>query len=138
VEYFCDRRGGRPTLICRLLNGKEIFYPEPEIKLDDYGKPAIFFSAIKNRVFRRQAAWHGVLTENVVSGLARELLAAAVTRIIAAGHRVVLSVHDELVVEGDDLTKEEMERIMSTPPQWAVDAGIPIAVEAWVGARYRK
>ena len=125
-------------LICRLLNSKEIFYSEPKIEIDRFGKPAIFFSAIKNRVWRRQIAWHGVLTENVVSAHARELLVEAILRLIAAGHRVVLSVHDELVVEGTNLTKELMEVIMSQPPQWAVDAGIPIAVEAFVTPRYRK
>ena len=125
-------------LCCRLLNGKEIFYPNPEIKLDQFGKSAIFFSAVKNRIWRRNVAWQGLLTENVVSALARELLVEAILRLMANGYRVVLSVHDELVVEGADLTKELMENIMSIPPQWAVDAGIPIAVEAFVTNRYRK
>jgi hypothetical protein len=51
---------------------------------------------------------------------------------------VILSVHDELVVEGVDLTKELMEELMSAAPQWAIDAGIPIAVEAFITQRYRK
>jgi DNA polymerase bacteriophage-type len=138
VRYFFDARAKQPVLICRLLNGKEIFYPEPEIKLDKFGKPAIFFSAVKNRIWRRDAAWHGVLTENVVSALAREILVEALIRLAARGYRVVLSVHDEIVVEGAGLTKELMEEIMAESPQWAKDAGIPIAVEAFVGTRYRK
>jgi DNA polymerase len=138
VQYVFDSCARYPTLICRLLNGKEIYYPEPEMKLDQYGKPAIYFSAVKSRIWRRSAAWHGTLTENVVSALARELLVEAIIRLRAAGYRVVLSVHDEIVVEGADLTKELMEKIMSTPPQWAIDAGIPIAVEAWISPRYRK
>jgi DNA polymerase bacteriophage-type len=126
------------VLICRLLNGKEIVYPEPEIKPDEWGKLAIFFSAVKDRVYRRVCAWHGLLTENVVSALARELLVAAIARLVARGYQAVLSVHDELVCEGVNLTKALMEEIMSEPPQWAIDAGIPIAVEAFVAARYRK
>jgi len=125
VRYFFDTGAKRPVLICRLLNGKESFYPEPEIKPDDFGKPAIFYSAVKDRVYRRNVAWHGVLTENVVSALARELLVAAILRLQTRGYRVVLSVHDELVVEG-------------AVPQWAIDASIPIAVEAFVTTRYRK
>lgn len=122
-----------------MLNGKEIYYPRPEIKPDaKYGRPAIYFSAAKGRLWRRNIAWRGLLTENVVSALARELLVEAIKRLIAPGYRVVLSVHDELVIEGPELSKELMEQIMSEPPQWAVDAGIPIAVEAWVGKRYRK
>jgi DNA polymerase len=138
VRYYFDPHAKRPALICRLLNDKEIFYPEPEIKPDKYGMPAIFFSAVKDRVYRRNCAWKGLLTENVVSALARELLVEAIIRIEAAGHCVILSVHDELVVEDPDLTKELMEKIMSAAPQWAIDAGIPIAVEAFITQRYRK
>ena len=138
VQYYFDPRAKRPALICRLLNGKEIFYPEPEIKSDKFGRPAIFFSAVKGQVYRRNCAWKGLLTENVVSALARELLVEAIARLKAAGHRVILSVHDELVVEGVDLTKELMEELMSAAPQWAIDAGIPIAVEAFITQRYRK
>jgi DNA polymerase len=138
VEYYFDAQTKRPMLICRLLNDKEIFYPESEIKPDQYGHPAIYFSAVKGQVYRRQCAWHGLLTENVVSALAREILVAAIQRLHEAGHRVILSVHDEIVIEGVGLTKEGMEELMSAAPQWVIDIGIPIAVEAWVGNRYRK
>lgn len=138
VDYYFDRQAKRPTLICRLLNGKEIFYPEPEIKPDQFDRPAIFYSAVKVQVYRQSCAWYGVLTENVVSALARELLVEAITRLKEAGHRVILSVHDELVVEGAGLTTETVEELMSAAPQWATDAGVPIGVEAFITQRYRK
>jgi DNA polymerase len=139
VEYFFDQKATRPALICRLLNGKEIFYPEPEIKLDEnYGKPEIFFSAVKDHKFTRVKAWHGLLTENIVSAHAREIQVGAIQNVQNAGYRVILSVHDEVVAEGPDLTKAGMEALMSKAPQWAVDAGIPIAVEAFITKHYRK
>src|SRR5262249_1795507 len=136
VQYFFDPSARYPALICRLLNGKEVFYPSPEMKPDQFGKPAIFYSAVKNRIWRRSVAWYGVLTDNAVPPFARELRAALTLRLIAAGYRGVLSGHDELVVGGPALAREAMEAIMSEPPQWAIDAGIPIAVEAFVTKRY--
>jgi DNA polymerase len=139
VEYLFDNTVRRSVLICRLLNGKELFYHEPKLENDPkYNKPTIYYSTLKDHHWRRDKAWHGTLTENVVSGLARELLVDAMFRLEKHGYRVVLSIHDELVVEGVDLTKELTETIMSEPPPWAAAIDVPVAVEAWVGKRYRK
>ena len=54
------------------------------------------------------------------------------------GFPVVLTVHDELVVEHPAITEDLVKDIMAERPQWAVDIGLPIAVEAWNGKRYRK
>jgi DNA polymerase len=56
----------------------------------------------------------------------------------AAGYPIVLTVHDEIVAEGSNLTKEIMERIMSARPPWAEKLDVPVKAKAWVGRRYRK
>ena len=97
------------------------------------------YDALKNYQWRTGiSAWHGLLTENVVSGLARELLVDAMFRFEERGFPIVLTVHDEIVVEQPAITESLMVEIMSERPKWAVDLGVPIAVEAWVGKRYRK
>jgi DNA polymerase len=77
-------------------------------------------------------------TENIVSGIARDLLAEAMLRVEAAGYPVVLHVHDELLCEvptGFGST-EEFTRLMTRKPAWALE--LPIAASAWMGSRYRK
>ena len=77
-------------------------------------------------------------TENIVSGIARDLLAAAMLRVEAAGYPIVLHVHDELVCEvpiGFGST-EEFTRLMTRKPAWALE--LPIAASAWTGPRYCK
>jgi DNA polymerase bacteriophage-type len=54
------------------------------------------------------------------------------------GFPVVMHCHDEIVVEHPDITKALVEEIMSERPAWAEELNLPVAVEAWVGPRYRK
>ena len=54
------------------------------------------------------------------------------------GYPVVLTVHDEIVVEHPDIAKEIVESIMSVRPRWAERLGVPVKAKAWVGERYRK
>jgi DNA polymerase len=76
----------------------------------------------------------GRLTENVTQAIARDLLADALVRLEEAGLPVVGHVHDEVLVEGRHL--EEVERLMTTAPEWA--AGLPLDAEGYEAERYRK
>lgn len=88
--------------------------------------------------WRRRGYYGGLWAENVVQALARDLLAEAMLRQEAAGHRVCLTVHDESVAD-DPIgfsTQEEFLNLMTIVPAWA--AGCPIAVEGYESVRYRK
>lgn len=87
----------------------------------------------------RMFLYAGRLTENVVSGTARDILAPAIVNLEEAGYPIVLHVHDEIVAEVPRGTKslEEFERIMSTMPAWAKDWPV-VAKGGWIGKRYCK
>ena len=86
----------------------------------------------------RHASWGGLLAENVVQAISRDLLADSMLRLDAAGFSLVMHVHDEAVSEDDVTCKslDEMETIMLHTPDWA--DGLPMGVDGFSAARYRK
>jgi len=82
----------------------------------------------------RARLWKGLACENITQATANDILRHALRQLDG----VVLHVHDEIVVETDnpEAVKQEMERIMCSPPAWA--EGIPLAVEAEIMTRYGK
>lgn len=91
----------------------------------------------------RQWGWQytygGKLAENIVQALCRDLLAWSMPGVEAAGYKIILSVHDELLTEVPDTpeyTVKELERLMCVLPAWAKD--FPLSAEGWEGRRYKK
>jgi len=102
-------------------------------------KTGLVFKAIDSftKKWGEQFTYAGKLVENLTQGLARDLMVEAQARLEAAGYRVVLSVHDELVSEREIGfgSLEEYLRIASEVPAWA--AGLPLSVAGWSGERFR-
>ena len=124
---------------------QHIWYPRPvyhthDERFGEHYHPMWTYDAYKGGKLSHINAYGGLLTENVVQGLARGLLVAAMMRLERAGYPIVLTVHDECVVEmpEDRADVKAFEQLMAEPTEWAERIGIPIAVEAWAGDRYRK
>jgi hypothetical protein len=81
-------------------------------------------------------AYGGTWFENIVSGIARDLLADAMLRVEEHGYPVVLHVHDELVSEVPDGfgSLEEYVRLVEQLPVWA--QGIPVGAKGRNGPRF--
>ena len=80
------------------------------------------------------------MAENASQALARDIFSDMLVRIDEAGYKIVLHVHDEVVVEADvDQAEESLQhilKIMSEPPDWIPD--IPLAAEGSILSRYTK
>jgi DNA polymerase bacteriophage-type len=127
----------------KLPNGRKLSYPQPRIRSSKDGRSqfVVFTDNAEGRFkdCRNGAgAYGGIWTENVVSGIARDLLAEAMLRIEAAGYPIVLHVHDEIVCEVPEGfgSTEEFTKLMTRKPAWALD--LPIAASVWSGLRYCK
>jgi DNA polymerase len=134
-----------PFLYCRLPSGRRLAYPEPEIQARTlpWGKRtwSLTFMGVDplSRKWKRQVTYGGMIVENIVQAIARDVMAEAMVRVEATGiYQPILSVHDELIAEADPTVGDihEFERLVAQCPIWA--EGCPIEAEGWNGARYRK
>jgi len=128
-------------LYIRLPSGRPLCYPFAEVRQVDgrFGmKATLTFMGhdSKTKQWCRQQTYGGKLTENVTQAFCRDVLFTALTRLRHDGHKVVMHVHDEIVVESDTLTLDHLNAILTAPIDWA--EGLPLAAEGWVGGRYRK
>lgn len=140
-------------LCLRLASGRVLYYYKPAIApktvtKDDgttWETEEITFMGVDGTLgsptygkWARIGTYGGKLCENIVQATARDLLAAAMLRIEAAGYPVVLHVHDEVVSEHKIGfgSVEDYVRLMCELPKWAT--GLPIAAEGQRARRYRK
>lgn len=121
------------TFSVTLPSGRDLKYHD--VRKDSTGTSAVM---VRNGMFLRVKLWPGLITENITQAFARDIFMDRVLAIVDAGYRVVLRVHDEVVVEARDedalAVKKDMERIMTTSPAWCQD--LPLAAEAKIGKTY--
>jgi putative DNA primase/helicase len=126
----------------KLPSGRKLAYPFPRLKANDRGDLAVVFMDNQQGKWTEcrfgHGAYGGIWIENAVQAIARDLFAAAMLRLEAAGYRITLHVHDEIVAEVPDGigSAEEFLRILTLSPDWA--DGLPIAAKVRNGKRFAK
>lgn len=115
------------SLFIQLPSGRRIRYSNFTSVKGNYGRQEWMHGASRR-------VYGGLITENIVQGISRDLLAEAIYIIESLGYPVILTVHDSIIVEVDeDRSKEifgELEEVMADVPQWA--AGLPLASDGCI------
>lgn len=134
---------GRSLLHFALPSGRSMSYFDPEIRpvKTSWGETRwqltyIGRNRFKGGAWERVSTYGGMLAENVVQAIARDVMADAMVRLDRAGFPLVLTVHDEIIAEARPERLAEFTRIMEEVPTWA--SGVPLAVETFATERYRK
>ena len=111
---------GQSFLTVQLPSGRKLYYPNPEIMLNQFGKQAVHFNSINtNRKWVKESTYGGKLVENIVQAIARDCLAETLDRLYEK-YDVVFHVHDEVIIDApQELTVDEVCDIMSEPIDWA-------------------
>lgn len=128
-------------LTMRLPSGRKLWYYDPrpfrDFKFSTLGKPSWTSLTTKNSKTFRRTMYGGLITENAVQGIARDILRDAMFRAEAAGLSLVLTVHDENVDESTYNVKVLEQCMLETDP-WLKALGVPINVECSTSKRYKK
>lgn len=135
--YSCGKfkfRRHREFLYLDLPSGRSLAYHHPGRDKDGlfyYTEDSNSFNYGKKRLFG------GRIVENVIQALARDILAYGILELEKRGFKVILTVHDENVVEVTDSGDlDKIIKIMCDIPAWA--KGCPITAEGFLAERYRK
>jgi DNA polymerase len=129
-------------LTVRLPSGRRLYYLHPKVQtVITYNKPKLqltFREEFKGQMYRN-STYGGKLVENIVQGIARDLMANGMLEAEKDSLPIIGTVHDELINEGDEgdgRTVEEFEHAVCRLPDWG--HGIPIGAEGFQTTRYKK
>lgn len=129
----------RGILFIRLPSGRRLSYIKPRIGTNRFGGDSITYMGINSaKKWDRLETFGGKLTENIVQGTARDLLANALINAANAGYDTVFHVHDEIICEvpnGYD-SVDELCKLMCIKPEWA--DGLPLNADGFECEYYKK
>jgi len=127
-------------LFIRLPSGRRLAYVKPKIEVEErFNKKGLTYEGYEQGKWSRLKTYGGKLVENIIQATARDCLAEAMLLLDAAGYRIVMHVHDEVVMEvpnNDPHALEDACEIMGQPIEWA--PGLPLRADGFECNYYRK
>ncbi|XCB30432.1 DNA polymerase [Arcanobacterium hippocoleae] len=127
-------------MFIKLLSGRRLAYVKPRLGENRFGGTSITYEGVTTgRKWGQLETYGGKLTENIVQAVARDLLVHAMQTVANAGHRIVMHVHDEIVIDepvASGFTVTDACKLMSTLPSWA--AGLPLSADGYECGFYMK
>ena len=129
----------RGILFIRLPSGRRLSYIKPRIGTNRFGGDSITYMGINSaKKWDRLETFGGKLTENIVQGTARDLLANALINAANAGYDTVFHVHDEIICEVPNGygSVDELCKLMCIKTDWA--DGLPLNADGFECEYYKK
>lgn len=126
------------TLCIKLPSGRVLAYLRARLSDGTHG-PQVVYEGQNGitGVWGKVPSYGGKFVENIVQATARDLLAEKIVAVHQAGYKIVMHVHDEIVVEAPlEVSRETINKIMAAPVSWA--AGLPLGAETTEGFYYKK
>ncbi|MGN8805461.1 MULTISPECIES: DNA polymerase [unclassified Blautia] len=107
-------------LFIGLPSGRRLAYVKPSVYRNEYDRDEISYMGVDaSKKWGPISSYGPKFVENIIQAMSRDILAEAMSRLMAAGYKIVMHVHDEAVVEAPmDASLEEVCQIMSITPDW--------------------
>ena len=124
-------------LFIELPSKRRLAYPKAKIGMNRFGGESIVYEGIVvGNKWDKIESYGGKFVENIVQAIARDILAEAMMRIENEGFNIVMHIHDEVVIESDSSSIEEINEIMSIVPIWA--PGLILDADGFESEFYKK
>lgn len=130
------------NLFIKLPSGRKLCYWDTRLKQDDFtGRLSIVYMGVnqETKQWGETETYGGKLVENIVQATARDCLAVAMTRVSALDYKIVMHVHDEMIVDVPSTDTEapgKITAIMAQPIDWA--EGLPLRGDTYETPFYMK
>jgi len=125
-------------LFITLPSGRRLAYVKPRIGTNAFGSDCVTYEGVgATKKWERIDTFGGKLVENIIQAISRDLLCHAMQQLETAGCRIVMHIHDEVVIEAPKAMEvDEVGRIMSIVPSWA--EGLMLSAAGYEAEFYMK
>ncbi len=124
-------------LFIELPSKRRLAYPKAKIGINRFGGESIVYEGIVvGNKWDKIESYGGKFVENIVQAIARDILAETMMRLEKKGFNIVMHIHDEVVIESDSSSIEEINEIMSIVPIWA--PGLSLEADGFESKFYKK
>ena len=124
-------------LFIELPSKRRLAYPKTKIGMNRFGGESVVYEGVVlGNKWDKIESYGGKFVENIVQAIARDILAEAMMRLEEKGFNIVMHIHDEVVIESDSSSIEEINEIMSIVPSWA--PGLILDADGFESEFYKK
>lgn len=134
-EVFCSETAGMMFMMIRLPSGRLLAYPQPRIESD--GRLTFYGQIPGTQKWAHIDTYGGKLIENIVQGIAADVMGNGAVNAERAGYQIATLIHDQaLGYKQQGQTIERFVELLTALPAWA--NGLPIVAEGNVVKYYTK
>lgn len=134
-----DLSNGLDFLTVLLPSGRKLYYVNPGTRLNSWDSKVITYMAQNQTTGKWETAetYGGKLVENIVQAIARDCLAVSIKRLTEKKFKIVMHIHDEVVIEAPmETTVDEVCEIMGQEIEWA--KGLLLRADGFETMYYKK
>lgn len=142
-DALADAANKGDDLVVELPSGRNLVYRKVRRETRVFDDPENPGKKQSRQVFTAEADgvrriyYGGLIVENIVQAVARDVFAHNMLLVEDAGYTVLWSVHDEAVCSvNNEQEAEDVRRIMATTPDWL--SACPVDAEVSISDRYKK
>ena len=127
---------GDRLLWATLPSGRRLHYIRPRLTRNCVSTECMGEGAAQ---WTRRSLYGGLIAENLVQAIARDILAVGLIRADESGFTIVGHTHDEIIAlekDSSSLNLEKLRQLMTDRVEWAPD--LPLAADGYEGVVYKK
>ena len=129
----------RGIMFIKLPSGRSLCYCKPRMGINNFGSECVRYEGIGvSKKWELLDSYGPKFVENITQAIARDILCEAMDRLEKKGYHIVMTVHDEVVLEVPEgkSSVEEVCSIMKENPSWLNN--FPSACEGYECQFYKK